>query len=97
MLALLDHEVFGIEGLPRGGSRTVDRASAAFETRCHIEQLLPGILLDPRDTERFRSFEVLDGDEPFARAKVSKKQIDRSDEKVAELRKWKREQQTIHE
>src|SRR6266699_3840957 len=93
MFALFDHEIFWIECLAGGDRGTVDRAAAAFEARTHVEQLLPRVLLDLRDTEGFSVFDVLDWREAAARTHVPKKQIQGTENQMAQLGKRETEEQ----
>src|ERR1700730_17976388 len=93
MFALFDHQIFRIEGFAGGDSRTIDRAAAAFEGRPHVEQLLPRVLLDLRDTERLGVFEILDRSEAAAWTHVPEKQIQRAKDQMAQLCEWETEEQ----
>src|SRR5271163_4375693 len=96
MLALFDHEKLGIERLAGVDCRAVDRTAAAFEARAHVEQLLPRVLLDLRDAEGDRVFEILDRREPSAWTHVAEKKIQRAENQMTQLGERKTEQQRVH-
>ena len=96
MLALFDHEILGIQRLAGVDGGAVDRAAAAFEARAHVEQLLPRVLLDLRDAEGFRGFEILDRREPSARTQVAEEKIERPENQMTQLGERKTKQQREH-
>ena len=101
VLALLDDEVLGIERLLGVHRRAVDRAAAALEAGRHVEQLLPGVLLDLLDPVGLGVLEVLDRLEPCAAlvagAQVLEEQVRRRDEHVAQLRRGHRVEEAEHD
>ena len=96
MLTLLDHEILGIQGFAGVDGGAVDRAAAAFEARAHVEQLLPGVLLDLRDAEGFCGFEILDRSEASARTQVAEEKIERPENQMTQLGERKTKQQHEH-